>query len=77
MLAPRTIDQTIGNLRKRPAVEAGLLRLATGPFFMQGAFNGADHCSGQTRNATIDGTDLEKVAKRRRLKMAVEADPKC
>jgi hypothetical protein len=26
--------------------------------------------------ATIDGTDLE-VAKRRRLKMAVEADPKC
>jgi hypothetical protein len=26
---------------------------------------------------SIDGTDLEKGAKRRRLKMAVEADPKC
>jgi hypothetical protein len=32
---------------------------------------------GPNELATIDGTDLEKVAKRRRLKMAVKADPKC
>src|SRR5882762_10096933 len=54
----------LNDRKERGRVEAGILRLSAAPFFRQGAGNGADHCSGQTRIATIDGTDLEKGGKK-------------
>src|ERR1700676_5475578 len=65
----------LNDRKHRGWVEAGILRLSAGPFSGKGIEPIIVRAKREL--PSIDGTDLEKGAKRRRLKMAVEADPKC